>query len=206
VLFVQMLDAAIALPKLTRAGIRCRPGLQAEPGLKGKGSQTFTAMQCGIDEPARYAERRIRPVNMTRVTAETERMMLDHISLGVIDLERSRGFYDAALRPLGLVRTVDFQGRGSDYGAMAGQFGVEFTITVESGVSPLPGMHLCFRAPNRASVREFHQAALIAGGRDDGPAGIRPQYHPDYYAAFVVDPDGHRIEAVCHAPEKVMLI
>jgi catechol 2,3-dioxygenase-like lactoylglutathione lyase family enzyme len=81
--------------------------------------------------------------------------MLDHISVGIIDLERSRGFYDAALRPVGLVRTVDFQGRGSDYGAMAGQFGVEFTITVETGVLPLPGMHLCFRAPDPASVREF---------------------------------------------------
>jgi catechol 2,3-dioxygenase-like lactoylglutathione lyase family enzyme len=132
--------------------------------------------------------------------------MLDHVSFGVTDLERSRRFYDAALHPLGLVRTVDFEGRGSDYGAMAGQFGVEFTITVETGVSPLQGMHLCFRAPNRASVREFHGAALAAGGHDDGGPGVRQQYHPDYYAAFVVDPDGHRIEAVCHAPEKAMIV
>ena len=128
--------------------------------------------------------------------------MLDHVSLGVTDLQRSRRFYDAALLPLGLVRTVDFQGRGSDYGAMAGQYGVEFTIAVETGASPVSGMHLCFRAPNRASVREFHSAALTAGGRDDGDSGLRPEYHPDYYAAFVLDPDGHRIEAVCHAPEK----
>ena len=132
--------------------------------------------------------------------------MLDHISLGVTDLERSRRFYDVALQPLGLVRTVDFQGRGSDYGAMAGQYGVEFTITVEARVSPLSGMHLCFRAPNRASVRGFHSAALAAGGRDDGGPGLRAQYHPDYYAAFVLDPDGHRIEAVCHAPEKAMTV
>jgi catechol 2,3-dioxygenase-like lactoylglutathione lyase family enzyme len=132
--------------------------------------------------------------------------MLDHISLGVSDLERSRRFYDAALPPLGLVRTVDFEGRGSDYGAMAGQFGVEFTITVETGVSPLRGMHVCFRAPDRTSVRAFHAAALLAGGRDDGGPGVRTQYHPDYYAAFVVDPDGHRIEAVCHAPEKAMIV
>jgi catechol 2,3-dioxygenase-like lactoylglutathione lyase family enzyme len=89
---------------------------------------------------------------------------------------------------------------------MAGQFGVEFTITVESGVSPLPGMHLCFRAPNRASVHAFHGAALTAGGYEDGGPGLRPQYHPDYYAAFVIDPDGHRIEAVCHAPEKAMIV
>jgi len=121
-------------------------------------------------------------------------------------MERARRFYDAALQPLGLVRTVDFQGRGSDYGAMAGQLGVEFTITVESGVSPLRGMHVCFRAPDRASVRAFHNAALIAGGHDDGGPALRSQYHPDYYAAFVVDPDGHRIEAVCHAPEKAMIV
>ena len=132
--------------------------------------------------------------------------MLDHISLGVTNLERSRRFYDAALRPLGLVRTVDFQGRGSDYGAMAGQLGVEFTITAESDVTPLLGMHVCFRAPDRASVRAFHGAALIAGGHDDGGPGVRAEYHPDYYAAFVRDPDGHRVEAVCHAPETTMIV
>jgi catechol 2,3-dioxygenase-like lactoylglutathione lyase family enzyme len=127
--------------------------------------------------------------------------MLDHVSLGVKDLERSRRFYDASLRPLGLVRTVDFQGRGSDYGAMAGQLGVEFTITAEMRVSPLQGIHVCFRGPDREAVCAFHTAGLAAGGKDDGAPGIRPQYHPDYYAAFVLDPDGHRIEAVCHAPE-----
>jgi len=132
--------------------------------------------------------------------------MLDHISLGVSALERSRRFYDAALRPLGLVRIVDFQGRGSDYGAMPGQLGVEFTITVESDAMPSPGMHVCFRAPDRASVRAFHSAALAAGGHDDGGPGVRSEYHPDYYAAFVRDPDGHRVEAVCHAPEKTMIV
>src|SRR5215470_3632775 len=80
------------------------------------------------------------------------RSMLDHVSVGVTDLERSRRFYDAALRPLGLVRIVDFQGRGSDYGAMPGQLGVEFTITAEGDVTPLLGMHVCFRAPDRTSV------------------------------------------------------
>jgi catechol 2,3-dioxygenase-like lactoylglutathione lyase family enzyme len=127
--------------------------------------------------------------------------MLDHVSLAVTELQRSRRFYDAVLRPLGLVRTVDFQGRGSDYGTMAGQFGVEFTITVEaSGASPSQGMHVCFRAPDREAVRAFHQAALTAGGSDDGGPAVRVQYHPDYYAAFALDPDGHRLEAVCHAP------
>jgi catechol 2,3-dioxygenase-like lactoylglutathione lyase family enzyme len=127
--------------------------------------------------------------------------MLDHVSLGVKDIERSRRFYDTVLLPLGIVRTVDFQGRGSDYGAMPGQLGVEFTVTAEISVSPVPGMHVCFRAPDRKAVRTFHAEALAAGGKDDGAPGIRPLYHPNYYAAFVLDPDGHRIEAVCHAPE-----
>jgi catechol 2,3-dioxygenase-like lactoylglutathione lyase family enzyme len=127
--------------------------------------------------------------------------MLDHVSLGVQNLERSRRFYDAALGPLGLVRTVDFQGRGSDYGAKAGQLGVEFTITVEQNVMPLAGMHVCFRAHDRLAVQAFYTAALAFGGADDGAPGLRSEYHPAYYAAFVLDPDGHRIEAVCHAPE-----
>jgi len=126
--------------------------------------------------------------------------MLDHVSLGVTNLERSRHFYDEALRPLGIVRTVDFN-RGSDYGAMAGSLGVEFTITVEPSVTVSRGTHLCFRAPNRDAVCAFHAAAVTSGGRDDGPAGLRPQYHANYFGAFVLDPDGHRIEAVCHAPE-----
>jgi catechol 2,3-dioxygenase-like lactoylglutathione lyase family enzyme len=127
--------------------------------------------------------------------------MLDHVSLGVSDLERSRQFYDAVLRPLGVVRIVDFQQRGSDYGAMAGSLGVEFTITIESGDRmPSPGMHVCFRAPDRAAVREFHAAALLCGGQSDGEPGLRALYHSDYFAAFVLDPDGHRVEAVCHAP------
>jgi catechol 2,3-dioxygenase-like lactoylglutathione lyase family enzyme len=126
--------------------------------------------------------------------------MLDHVSLGVANLERSRHFYDEALRPLGIVRTVDFD-RGSDYGAMAGSLGVEFTITVEPSVTASRGMHLCFRAPNRDAVCAFHAAAVTSGGRDDGPPGLRPQYHANYFGAFVLDPDGHRIEAVCHAPE-----
>lgn len=132
--------------------------------------------------------------------------MLDHVSLGVSNLERSRRFYDAVLRPLGVIRTVDFQGRGSDYGAKPGQLGVQFTITAEVSVSPLRGMHVCFRAPNREAVRAFHSEALAAGGRDDGQPGVRFQYHPDYYAAFVLDPDGHRVEAVCHAPEAPTIV
>jgi len=127
--------------------------------------------------------------------------MLDHVSLGRSDLDRSRRFYDAALRPLGLVRILDFAGRGSDYGAMAGSPGVEFTITREAHAAPSPGVHLCFRASSRAAVNAFYAAALADGGQDDGAPGLRPFYHADYYGAFVRDPDGHRIEAVYHAPE-----
>ena len=129
--------------------------------------------------------------------------MLDHASLGVSDIGRSRRFYDAALRPLGIVRIADFgPGRGSDYGAAPSPLGVEFTITREAKVrTPIAGTHLCFRAPNRPAVDAFHAAALATGGRDDGSPGLRPRYHANYYGAFVLDPDGHRIEAVCHAPE-----
>ena len=128
--------------------------------------------------------------------------MLDHVSLGVSDIERSRRFYDAALRPLGLVRIVDFRkGKGADYGHAPGSTGIEFTITEETGpLFPQRGSHLCFRASDRAAVGAFHAAALAAGGRDDGKPGLR-SYHAAYYGAFVLDPDGHRIEAVCHAPE-----
>jgi catechol 2,3-dioxygenase-like lactoylglutathione lyase family enzyme len=134
--------------------------------------------------------------------------MLDHVSLGVSDIDRSRRFYDAALRPLGLVRIVDFgEGRGSDYGAAPGSLGVEFTITGEVEVrTPIPGAHLCFRVPDRAAVDAFHVAALATGGYDDGAPGLRPHYHADYYCAFVSDPDGHRIEAVCHAPKSPTVI
>jgi catechol 2,3-dioxygenase-like lactoylglutathione lyase family enzyme len=129
--------------------------------------------------------------------------VLDHVSVGVTNIEHSRRFYDAALRPLGLVRIVDFgKDRGSDYGDTPSSLGVEFTITKETAVStPIPGAHLCFRAPGRKAVDAFYSAALTAGGRDDGAPGLRPHYHADYYCAFVLDPDGHRIEAVCLAPQ-----
>jgi catechol 2,3-dioxygenase-like lactoylglutathione lyase family enzyme len=124
----------------------------------------------------------------------------------VSDLDRSRRFYDAALRPLGPVRIVDF-GRGSDYGAVPGSLGVEFTTTREIQVwAPAAGAHLCLRAPSRGAVRDFHGAALTAGGQDDGTPELRPQCHADYYGAFVLDPDGRCSEAVCHAPETPLVL
>jgi catechol 2,3-dioxygenase-like lactoylglutathione lyase family enzyme len=128
--------------------------------------------------------------------------VLDHVSLGVTDLERSRRFYDAALQPLGVVRIADFgPNRGSDYGQAPGELGVESTITREAAVpTPVAGAHIGFRAPSHAAVDTFFAAALKHGGRDDGPPGLRPIYHASYYGAFVLDPDGHCIEAVCHTP------
>src|SRR5258708_18302527 len=99
--------------------------------------------------------------------------MLDHVSLGVSDLERGRRLYDAVLKPLGLVRTLDFA-NGSDYGASSGQTGVEFTITTVANAQSSAGMHVCFRAPSREAARAFHRAGLENGGRDDGAPGLRP--------------------------------
>ena len=125
--------------------------------------------------------------------------MLDHVSLGVSDLELSRNFYDAVLQPLGLIRAGDFEGRGSDYDTPERTLGSIFTITREEGVKPANGLHICFQARTRSDVVRFYEAALAKGGGDDGAPGLRPLYHKNYFAAFVLDPDGHRIEAVCHS-------
>ena len=129
--------------------------------------------------------------------------MLDHLSLGVADLARSRTFYDAVLAPLGYVRRFDLDD-ASGYGTPEPHPLREQALPFWIGRDPqrvgLSG-HVCFRAPGRAAVEAFHGAALAAGGRDNGQPGLRPHYHANYYAAFIVDPDGHRIEAVCHQPE-----
>jgi len=122
--------------------------------------------------------------------------MFDHLSLGVGDIERSIAFYDAALAPLFVRRCVRFGGLaayGPDNRPM-------FWLGLCAGAGPGEGVHFALAAPSRAAVDGFYAAALGAGGIDDGPPGLRPHYHPNYYAAFVRDPDGHRIEAVCHLP------
>ncbi|MGO1076675.1 VOC family protein [Inquilinus sp. CA228] len=128
-------------------------------------------------------------------------MMLDHVSIGVADLGASRAFYDAALAPLGYGRILDFDdatGYGEPMPARTGHFWIG---KAEAGkLAPMPGLHIAFGAPDRASVDAFHAAALAAGGRDNGAPGPRPHYHPNYYGAFVIDPDGHHVEAVCHDP------
>ena len=120
--------------------------------------------------------------------------MIDHMSVLVTDLDASVAFYTRALAPLGyaLVMTVERQAAG---------FGVAGKPDFWIGVgAPTDKIHVAFRARGRAEVRAFHDAALAAGGADNGPPGIRAIYHPDYYGAFVHDPDGHNIEAVCHEP------
>ncbi|MBD9423286.1 VOC family protein [Achromobacter sp. ACM04] len=126
--------------------------------------------------------------------------MLDHVEIHVSDFERSRMFYRSALAALGLPRKVLETGMGFGVGQPheSEDPGGEFWI--HQGTPSTPRVHLAFRARSRAEVDSFHQAALAAGGRDNGGPGLRPQYHPHYYGAFILDPDGYNIEAVCHRP------
>lgn len=121
--------------------------------------------------------------------------MLGHLSLGVRDLAMATKFYDAALGALGCVRLwTGEDGRG--YGAPGG--GEKLNLFERADAHPPGnGFHLAFVAPSREAVDRFHAAALLNGGVDAGPPGLRPQYGPRYYAAFVLDPDGHKLEAVC---------
>lgn len=126
--------------------------------------------------------------------------MLDHITFGVTDFARSTAFYDKAFAPLGVRRLFDVPKEHSG-GVNVTGYGDDhpwFWLTEENATTGL--MHIALRAKRRADVEAFHAAAIGAGGTDNGSPGLRPHYHPDYYAAFVLDPDGHNIEAVCHAP------
>lgn len=121
--------------------------------------------------------------------------MLNHVSIGVADIARSKAFYDAALAPLAIV-AKNAEGGSLGYGDE------RIFFWVSASEKPVPadpasGLHFCFAARSRASVDAFHAAAIKAGGRDNGPPGPRADYGPDYYAAFVIDPDGYRIEAYC---------
>ena len=124
--------------------------------------------------------------------------MIDHLSFGVRELGKARRFYDAALEPLGY-RCLS---EGED---SLGYGGKDIALWINVAKRPIPrddesGLHVCFTARTRKSVDGFHAAALAAGGRDNGKPGIRADYGPDYYAAFVTDPDGYRIEAHCGKP------
>ena len=120
--------------------------------------------------------------------------MFDHVSIGVRDIARSRAFYDAALAPLGLKR-LSTSDDSLGYGAAAAGFWT-YLSTAPVPDDPKSGLHFCFIAPDRESVVKFHAAALTAGGRDNGKPGLRPDYGEGYFAAYVVDPDGYRLEAL----------
>ena len=121
--------------------------------------------------------------------------MLSHLSFGVNDLEASSSFYDAVLASIGFVR-VWTSPKGVGYGPPGDQDKLALFPRPGRAFVPGEGFHLAFAAPDRASVDRFHAAALAHGGLDDGAPGLRPHYGPTYYAAFVRDPDGHKLEAV----------
>jgi len=129
--------------------------------------------------------------------------MLDHVGFPVADAERSRQFYEQALAPLGITLIMSVGPEHTPSGGTAHGFGSEgkpyFWIGDNERVGE--GLHFAFAAESRKLVDEFYAAAIAAGGTDNGAPGLRPQYHPDYYGAFVRDPDGTNIEAVCHRPE-----
>jgi len=119
--------------------------------------------------------------------------MIDHVTLRVRDAKKSRAFFEKALKPLGYEVVMEYE----DFVGLGEGGKPDFWIA--------PGkqepVHLAFRAPSRKAVDEFHKAALAAGAKDNGKPGPRKDYHPNYYGAFVIDPDGHNIEAVTHKPE-----
>jgi len=121
--------------------------------------------------------------------------MIDHVSIGVRDIARSKRFYDATLKPLGYECLSEGE-RSLGYGRDTVAFWIS---TAEHPVPPdtTSGLHFCFAAPTHKSVDAFHAGALGAGGRDNGKPGLRADYGPGYYAAFVIDPDGYRLEAHC---------
>jgi len=125
--------------------------------------------------------------------------MIDHIGIGVSDLAASKAFYRKALQPLGYELLLEVAAELTGNSAFAG-FGVppKPDFWIGSGKSNVPPVHVAFRVASRAQVDAFYRAALAAGGRDNGAPGLRPEYHPNYYGAFVLDPDRHNIEAVCH--------
>jgi catechol 2,3-dioxygenase-like lactoylglutathione lyase family enzyme len=132
--------------------------------------------------------------------------MLHHASFGVTDIEHSARFYDAIFRPLGYVRVWEDIRPGEaeqavGYGVPGGGDKLAIKSVEEGQGAPGAGFHLAFAAPDRQSVIDFHAAALAYGGVDNGPPGLRQHYGPNYFAAFVIDPDGYRVEAVFNQAE-----
>jgi len=127
--------------------------------------------------------------------------MIDHTGLVVSDFAKSKAFYTKALSPIGYSMLMEFPRSVTGSADVAG-FGEppKPDFWIYSGTPNNPPLHIAFQVDSRAKVDAFHKAALAAGGRDNGAPGLRPHYHPGYYGAFVLDLDGHNIEAVCHTP------
>ena len=126
--------------------------------------------------------------------------MLDHVSIAVTDLAAAERFYDAVMAALGVVK-VGSERDWIGYGRRcdAAQPDLTYLAIQQGQAAPADhARHWCFKAPSRAAVDAFHAAGLATGGRDEGAPGLRPHYHPHYYAAFLADPEGNRLEAVCH--------
>jgi catechol 2,3-dioxygenase-like lactoylglutathione lyase family enzyme len=128
--------------------------------------------------------------------------VIDHTGIVASDFEKSKAFYSKALSAIGYSVVVDLPASVTGHGDVAG-FGEPPNpdFWVSQGTPNNPPVHVAFRAESRAKVDAFFKAAIAAGGRDNGQPGLRPHYHPNYYGAFVLDPDGHNIEAVCHGAE-----
>lgn len=127
--------------------------------------------------------------------------MIDHTGVIVSNIEQSKAFYRSALAAIGYDLIAEFPASVTGHADVAG-FGEmdQPDFWISSGTPNQPPIHVAFRVQSRKTVDEFYHAALKAGGRDNGKPGVRPHYHPDYYGAFILDPDGHNIEAVCHQP------
>lgn len=125
--------------------------------------------------------------------------MIDHTGISVSNFAASKAFYIQALQPIGYSLLMELPAAVTGSCDVAG-FGEapKPDFWISSGTPNVPPIHIAFRVTSRAMVDAFYHAALTAGGRDNGPPGLRPHYHPNYYGAFVLDPDGHNIEAVCH--------
>ncbi len=133
---------------------------------------------------------------------EELRLAIDHISLSVADLAKAKAFYSALLSPLGLELVGEVTAEQSGTVAFAGYgIGRKGQLWIAEKGRQTPSTHICFRALSREAVRKFHAAGIAAGGTDNGPPGVHEVYHPEYYAAFILDPEGHNIEAVTFEPE-----
>ena len=123
--------------------------------------------------------------------------MIDHVGVEVTDIAVSRSFYAAALGAIGITPLLEYD-EGIGFGSDLGSGPRPYFWIAERGRRPVSGAHVAFRVPNTEAVDLFHSVAVAAGGTDNGAPGPRPHYHPGYYGAFVLDPDGNNIEAVCH--------